>query len=355
MVPSPCAPHLIDSFHPTSFRERGATVPFTTPVLGGARVRLGARQQIELIICNPSGGRGVYVLPLAGLEAFCQPSLFDRALIASISGPGQLNPARLRKAIRDTMADGLAGRAAQGRAIQATPEAQAVQHQSRAALRQMVQSQLGGLDFPGSITLLATRLRLPRDIVDAALLALADLFAEIGIGIDAASPLASRRARLDDLGARVQAALPWLEGRGARNVGELHANLLHFAACGKNLDADVAGSLADVATMLADFTSTPLLVADRLARVDWLFDGWDRIAALWRDSTLSGPLPSRAVLAEILPQVPVLPTEAWAWIGIAPYAMPDTKTGQLPLDDQRMAVSLGDLLARNERALVALV
>lgn len=354
MALSPCTPSLLDSFQPASFRERGAMVPFTTPVLGGARVRLDARQQIELIICNPSGGRGVYILPLAALEAFCQPSLFDRALIAAINGLGAISPAGLRKATRDTMAGGLAGRAAQHSARQATPQAQALQRQARAALRQMLQDQLGGVDSPASITLLATRLGLPRDIIDAALRALADLFAENGIDIAVASPLAAPRARLDDLARRVQASLPWLEGRGARDVGELHANLRQFAAGGKNLDRDIAGLLADVPTMIADFTSTPLLVVDRLARVDWLFDGWDRIAALWRDSTAAGPLPSRAVLAEILAQVPVLPSEALAWIGIAPPATPNTKTGPLPPDDQRMALSLGDLLARNERVLAAL-
>lgn len=355
MALTTCPPRHIDTFHPQSFRDRGAVVPFTTPLLGGARVRLGARQQIELIICNPAGRRGVYVLPLATLETFCQPSLFDRALIAAIIGVGLLSPAALRKAARDTMTGGLAGRAAQRGAIQAAPSAQALQGQTRAALRQTLHDQIGGVDCSNSISRLATQLRLPNDIVDAALLALADLFAEIGISVAGPSPVAAHRARLDTLDQHVQAALPWLEGRGARDVGDLHASLGQFAACGKILDADIAAVLADAPTMIGDFTRDPLLVADRLTRVDWLFDGWDRIAALWRDDTRTGPLPSRTTLAEILPQVPALPTEALAWIGITAQAMPDPKPGSPALDDQRMAVSLGDLLARNERVIAALV
>lgn len=355
MAPNSSPPHVIGNFQPASFRERGAVVPFTTPLLGGARVRLGARRQMELIICNPSGGRGVYVLPLAGLEAFCQPTLFDRALISAINELGLLSPAGLRKAARDTMVGGLAGRAAQSSATQATPAAQALQRQTRTALRQILHDQLGGVDPPGSLSLLATRLRLPRDIVDAASLALADLIAEIGIGMAGPSPVASHRARLDDLAKHVQAALPWLEGRSAREVEDLHASLRQFAVCGKILDTDIAGLLADAPTMIADFSHDPLLVADRLTRVDWLFDGWGRIAALWRDCTAAGPLPSRAALAEILPQVPALPAEALAWIGIAAEAMPDTKPDHPPLGDQRMVVSRGDLLARNERVIAALV
>jgi hypothetical protein len=355
MAQNPSSPHLIYGFQPTSFCERGAAVPFTTPLLGGARVRPGARQGIELIICNPSGGRGVYILPLAGLEVFCQPSLFDRALIAAINQLGLLSPAGLRKAVRETLAGGMAGRAALRCATQATPQAQTAQRQARADLRQMLQDQLGGLDFPGAVSVLATRLHLPSDIVDAALRALADMFTEIGIGIAGPSPVATHRTRLDGLAKQVRAALPWLEGRGARDVAELSASLLQFAACGKILDTDIAGLLANVPDMIGDFTRTPLLVADRLTRVDWLFDGWDRIAILWRDSTKAGPLPSRATLGEILPQMPALPTEALAWIGITTQAVPDATPGPTPDGDQRMAVSLGDLLARNERVIAALV
>ena len=334
-------------------------MPFTTPILGGARVRRGLRQQIEIIICNPSGRQGSYVLPLADLEAFCQPSLFDRALIVAISEFGRLTPAGLRKVVRDTMAGGLAGRAAQRSGTLAAPKAEAAQRQARADLRQMLQDQLGGLDFPASVSLLAARLGLANDIVESALRALADMFTEIGIGIAGPSPLADHRARLDDLAKRVQAALPWLDGRAARDVVELCANLLQFAACGKILDGDIVGLLADTPSMIADFTRAPLLVADRLAKVDWLFDGWDRIAALWRDSTTAGPLPSRATLAEILPQMPVLPAEALAWLGITPPAVSDAKPspipGPTPANDQRVAVSLGDLLARNERVIAAMV
>ena len=43
--------------------ERGASVPFTTPMLSGARVRPADRIGLELLMPNPSGGRGTYIVP----------------------------------------------------------------------------------------------------------------------------------------------------------------------------------------------------------------------------------------------------------------------------------------------------
>src|ERR1700712_5461419 len=49
-------------YHPTTFLERGVAVPFTTPMLAGTRARPAEKQGLELVIPNPSGGRGVYIM-----------------------------------------------------------------------------------------------------------------------------------------------------------------------------------------------------------------------------------------------------------------------------------------------------
>ena len=51
-------------YHPTTFLERGVVVPFTTPLLAGARARSARKPGIELVLHNPSGGLGVYVMLL---------------------------------------------------------------------------------------------------------------------------------------------------------------------------------------------------------------------------------------------------------------------------------------------------
>ncbi|MBU6498939.1 MAG: hypothetical protein KGQ40_10460, partial [Rhodospirillales bacterium] len=60
-------PPAVESFLPSTFLERGVAVPFTTPQLAGARARPGTRVPLELVVPNPSGGRGHYILPWDGL------------------------------------------------------------------------------------------------------------------------------------------------------------------------------------------------------------------------------------------------------------------------------------------------
>jgi hypothetical protein len=52
---------LAQSYDPATFLERGAVVPFTTPLLSGTRARKAERGGAELLVPNPSGSskRGV--------------------------------------------------------------------------------------------------------------------------------------------------------------------------------------------------------------------------------------------------------------------------------------------------------
>ncbi len=359
MTNNAAAPHafsMISSFQPMTFRERGAAVPFTTPVLSGTRIRLGPREQPEVLVCNPAGGKGVYVVNLTGIEAFCQPSLFDRALIVEICASCVLTPAGLRQAALRTMAGGLAGRAAQRRATQAPQHAEALQHQARIGLQQLLDSQISASGTRASLAILASRLNLPAELIGRITQALADLCAEIGILISVKSPLAERLARLTKLSALADAAMPWLDGRRARDIELMRTDLQQYLSCGKRLDADIAGLLGSAPTLIADFARDPILVAERLTQVDWLFDGWDRILTFWQDGATAGPLPAPAVLAAILPQTPPLPSEALAMIGVRPPSPAQTAPTEHvrpSADEHRSVVSLNELLARNESALAA--
>src|SRR6185437_16681434 len=88
--------NLIESFLPTTFLERGVSVPFTTPQLNGARVRPGERKPLELIIPNPSGGRGVYVVPLGNVQDFCSLTVSDRRLADAITRVRGITPSTIR-------------------------------------------------------------------------------------------------------------------------------------------------------------------------------------------------------------------------------------------------------------------
>ena len=61
---------LIQAYLPATFLERGVAVPFTTPMLAGTRARPSERGGTELLVPNPSGGTGVYILPWGSLRDF---------------------------------------------------------------------------------------------------------------------------------------------------------------------------------------------------------------------------------------------------------------------------------------------
>ena len=99
----------LQPYHPTTFLERGVAVPFTTPLLDGTRARPGARADVELIVPNLSGGRGVYILPWSGIREFCRPTVHDARLNQEIAGLRSVTPITIRRAARRVAAAGLAG------------------------------------------------------------------------------------------------------------------------------------------------------------------------------------------------------------------------------------------------------
>ena len=72
---------------------------------------------------------------------------------------------------------------------------------------------------------------------------------------------------------------------------------------------------ADVPALLHQWSRAPAEVAARIARTEWLLDGWDRIALLWGDARW--PAAQRAALLEMAQLVPDLPLEAADWTGPA--------------------------------------
>ena len=101
-------PKPVLGYHPGTFLERGASVPFTTPHLNGARARPGSRSGLEFTVPNPSGGRGIYIVPWEGIFALCRPTLHDSRLISALSAMRGVTPTAIR-AIINPCANGRPG------------------------------------------------------------------------------------------------------------------------------------------------------------------------------------------------------------------------------------------------------
>jgi hypothetical protein len=91
--PAPAAPRaLLTDFQPATFLERGATVPFTSPLLQQARIRLGLGGTREIVLRNPSGGPGWYVGPWDGVAEMARATVHDRLVYKRIEETGAISP-----------------------------------------------------------------------------------------------------------------------------------------------------------------------------------------------------------------------------------------------------------------------
>jgi hypothetical protein len=275
---------------PTGFAERGVAVPFTAPLLSGARIRRIRPGAPELVLPG-LGGRGVFVLPWEACLGPCAPTLHDRDLYARIARQPRIAPGTVRAAARASAATGLAGRPARAAAVMAIRRL----GEARQAARRALAARIG------------TRAELPLGE------ALALAIAESGMGGEAGPLLAERLAALLRLSQQAGAAarsLPLEEDQRAAVLVTAAAQLTlsSVPTCLIALEAQLDELQADPAG-----GDAPLAAALKVAeRTDWLLDGWCRLAALWDAVQASAPGPA---LRDILVQLPVPPAEVDAWPG----------------------------------------
>ena len=397
-------PSLIRDYRPRSFRERGFAAPFTTPMLSGARLRVTPEATacasertllrrggvncdatgqflpltLEVVVPNPSGARGVYILPWCDVAALCRPTMHDVILVQTLMvqldlSDAQMSPATMREAARTTATRGLAGRLASNTAgKQARSYAERLES-TRLVLLMALTTQIEARTAPGdklqeqprqeierrgkvALTLLALELgRPPQDLADT-LDFLAQPYVEIGIGADVAEAPLPRL--LESLGSLQNELRIWSQTEG--NLGLLSAQSEIRDANSVTGVADLTGRMARrlVQTSRAQLDDMPLLmraalansqeIAQRCERASWLLDGWERICLIWQNATT--PLAIRSALLDIARQIPLLPDEAEAWL-----QLPSGTAAQLSQRPQSTVpgwhdpVSHLDRIARNEQ------
>jgi hypothetical protein len=363
-------PKPIMGFSPMTFLERGAAIPFTTPQLAGTRVRPGERVKLELLIPNPTGGRGVYILPWTDLQGLCRPSLHDQRLLMVIAERGAVMPSAIRDAAHDVAADGLAGRDAIAAARHARQAEQRCLLETNfemllALLRQIDPSSSGQRDqgsetaaslerrARAAVARVAPDLGLAPGAVARLLEELAAIYSPMGVGGSRAT------ARIPILVAGLtelrQEATVWWQTRP--EDGRLEAGLLAMVAdltlsCVRVALTDAQALTTDMRALLQRWSAERSGLAQRIARPEWLTDGWDRIIEVWRASRA---LPTRRdVLGEITLMLPVIPREAADWFSVAldrQEALLRHRRKLAPYEDWRAGRTVFDQIARNEQIL----
>lgn len=329
---------VAESYQAASFAERGVDAPFTAPLLAGARMRVMNRPgSIELVVPNPSGARGVYILPWDSARTICRPTVHDLRLHEELRRLPALTPGAVRLAARAVAMEGLAGQEAQEAAIAAAA------NDAAARLRTVSLFWLGlrSAALPG----------LTPEIVARELDALGTLFAPIGLPPDAG---AARLPKLLASLVRMRGETDvWARVNGGEPIAALAAMVsaaaVLFIAAADVLVRDTRALATDVPGLLQQWNRAPEELAGRIARTEWLLDGWDRIILLWRAA--SWPSAQRAALLEMAQLVPDLPLEAAGWTGQPPATVqPGHECRVISLSEgwRTGSASFG-LIARNER------
>ena len=359
---------LLHAYQPTTFLERGVAVPFTSPVLVGTRARPAERGGTELLIPNPSGGPGVYILPWAELRQFCRPTMHDTKLNTRVAALAKVSPETIRYAAIDVAAEGLAGRMAQ----KAMNDALASEEQDRlltnflllvALVRQNepaapVHDSANDLADPGAlksrarqvIGRIAPGLNSTVDSVATALEELAQYFTAVGIRRHASR---ARHARTTEQLALLQAdAKAWAQCH--QDDSAQHARLLADAAsitlaCVHKTIEDARALPDNMLNLLRSWQAEPERTIRLTTRPEWLLDGWQQIILVWRMAASEAD--QRAALAEIAFMVPVMPREAVSWIdgALAPDAITQYRKFVRLNQDWRTQCSVFALIARNEQ------
>jgi hypothetical protein len=356
-------------YKPVTFLERGVALPFTTPALLGARIRPAERKMPELILANPAGVEGVYILPWSGLPDVCTPTLHDRSLWNRVAQLPILTPRSVREASRAVAAEGLAGRAAARAAAEAervTRDACTFTHYHLLIelVRQGEPNGQGEPLRPGDLQALEQRARAvlvarrtdtslsPASAFEA-LAELAVVFEPCGLPGD------PTRARLPRLAAEIAVVMEELT-RWAELAGPSERSCIRLLAegaaltqhCFRTTMKDVHAQLGDLWTLVQRWRRAPEPVSRLAARPEWLLDGWELICGLWRAAE-EGHRP--AALLDMAALVPIMPAEVADWMGFdVPGAMETHRTGlrhwrrMVQPNQDWMTGRLLELTARNE-------
>lgn len=366
---APLNPSLVaQAYHPTTFLERGVAVPFTTPMLAGARARPGERGGLDLIVPNPAGGRGVYVLPWGSITELCRPTVHDTVLGDYLATLRAVTPSAIRKAARAIAKEGVAGRAAV-RAASAAERGEAdaqITCNFHLLLKLVEQVEAPGecavppnQEHPAELerrarratTRIAPSLGQTTEAIARSLEELAAVLCHAGVGNSAQT---ARMPRLLQRLIRVQHELRGWAAEGHTEEGTAMANLTANAAeltatCARAMLGEVHAMGKNMRELLVSWLADPDGIARKVARPDWLLDGWEPICALWSDAaTNAGRL---AALVEMSNQVPVLPREVGDWVGFNFDVDAFNRFHRFveAYEDWRNGVSAMDLVARNER------
>jgi hypothetical protein len=315
-----------EQFLPSTFEDRGAAIPFTTPMFAYARVRKDYRNRLELMVTRFTAAAGVYVVPWPMVPDIAALTTHDVMLYEEVSAKRVLNPYDMRLAALGVAKTGLAGPKAAEAATAAL-----IENEKFKALNQLMLI-LRAIEETG----ISTAESLTREIATPEGQArVREAFFSIAHTIDLKREALD--SRITELGlASYSVGTAWnpTDGRlrqSLKTLQMLHDSLGGWAVAQLGDVGDQARFCAEIAEhtlristkVLTEFDAaltSPLTIIkgwdERKAEVEkasgrlaWLLDGWDPVAEIWFGCRSMDVGPRADVLQEILQMLPLLPRE----------------------------------------------
>lgn len=354
---------------PATFEERGAAVPFTTPILSLTRVRPGARCGLEILVPSFAEGKGIYVIPWQAVPDMVGMTVHDRFLHSAIEAAGGVTPRDVRAAGLKAARNGLAGPAAAKSARAALAqddEHKTVTHylllielmraagmESMDELRRTFGTPEGDATVKRFVSVTAQRLRLEPPALDARLAELAQAMSPIGL---AYAPEPGRlRRRMNDLAWFAEAVDEWArdDRSDAAPVGRFCVDIAKQTfELGRDVLKAFDKQVRGVGPTLRDWTEKRREVVDLADRLEWLTDGWDFVAASWRTAEKGDAVERRMAVSEIFRVLPLVPEQesAHRHAAAASAAMNQHRRAVRAYEDWRTGALDCDLVRRVETA-----
>ncbi len=322
-----------DASEPLSFWQRGASVPFTTPVLVNARIRSADFGPFrEMVVINPSGGRGFFVLPWSAMPEICAPTLYDRHLWETLSEAEDISPAGIRHEAQRLAAQGLAGRHAAAAARIAQARDQAAQRLLRSTLLDGLISLTETAEEKANGGQLGQAMS-PANRGERAILR-ASVIAEVSLGEftsdlealcvalswvvpETAGEESPLHQVLGGLGRMTQGIARWVKEEEDHGPHEMAARFVYRSArqtmeCAEKALAATKRMIVEFGRLVPYWKGEKDKVLEHARIPDWVLDGWRTPLELWE---AAGPKERKAALWDVALIAPVLPREAKILLG----------------------------------------
>jgi hypothetical protein len=313
-----------DNFWPATFQERGAVVPFTTPVLAFSRVRQQEERGLELLVPGLAGGRDTYIIPWRSLPSVFVMTVHDRVLREEIEVLPASDPGEIRRATLKVESTGLAGSNNAQAAKQANGDDESEKLLTNFFLVTEAVKQLSGgklqigpadlthdagrANIKAILSRIAAMFRLNADEFYARLESWAGTVAPIGV------PGLNYTCRLRQLIADIADYADDLETWSDRDLSDVSDSARvcvriaeETSSTARTIATGVDRYAEDMRGTFADWDGNLMRLEALMAKLSWILDGWRPIVTLWRETDHGNREASQDAIAEMLRLMPVMP------------------------------------------------